>query len=274
MKTGRKRSRLLYWLPLLAAAPLGGWLLLPAKPLASAAVPAASPAPSNSPPQTNPNAPRGVGGITGQVLFEQECAVCHGQNGQGTARSQYVSLKGVGEADIDFQLTTGRMPMKDTALRLPPYRPVLPGADIKALDYFISNYISKGGTPIPTVDPAAGDLGHGGELYRENCAACHAWSGAGGVLFNTFVPRLTYATPTQVAEAIRIGPAQMPVFGPNQISQDQLNAIVAYVTRDLEHPHDKDQPLSHLGPVAEGLVIMAIALPLILMFMRWVGQRG
>lgn len=209
------------------------------------------------------------------MLYEQACATCHGADGGGTDRSDYVSLHGIGEAAVDFQLTTGRMPRKDTSLRLPPYKAVLPEADIAALDYYISTYISKGGPPIPAVDPAAGDQGKGGEMFREACAACHSWAGAGGVLYNHYVPRITSANAKQVAEAIRVGPDQMPVFGPHQFTQQQLNDIVAYVTKDLEHPYDKGgNPLDHIGPIAEGFVIMAIALPAILLFVRWIGQRG
>lgn len=305
--------RSLYWLPLLLLAPIGGWMFVPSKPVAYASPGPGNPGPAaptsttsttststtfppqrpqpsktaplnpkppasttmNAPAETNPNAPKGVGGVSGQVLFEQDCAACHGEDGQGTARSQHVSLHGVGEAAVDFMLSTGRMPRKSTMQELPPYKAILPAADIKALDYYISTYISKGGPAVPTVNPTAGNDAHGGELFREDCAACHSWAGAGGVLYDRYVPRITYANPKQVAEAIRVGPDQMPKFGPHEISQQQLNDIVAYVTKDLEHPYDKGgDPMNHIGPIAEGFVIMAIVLPLIIFFSRWIGQRG
>lgn len=303
----------LYWLPLLILAPLGGWLFVPSKTAAfaspgpghpgpgtpntttsttsaSTTIPPQAPHPESTPPlnpkpsssstqnaplETNPNAPKGVGGVSGQILFEQDCAACHGEDGQGTARSEQVSLHGIGAAAVDFQLTTGRMPRKSTIEKLPPYRAVLPEADIKALDYYISNYISKGGPAIPAVNVAQGNGAHGGEYFREYCAACHSWAGAGGVLYDRSIPRITDATPKQVGEAIRTGPDQMPVFGPHELTQQQINDIAAYVTKDLEHPYDKGgDAMNHIGPIAEGFVILAIALPLIILFSRWIGQRG
>lgn len=298
---GRKwLRRALMVFPLAAAAAVGGWLLVPSRPLAGAAVvaaassttipppaqgpPATTPplsprrgAVAGAPPETNPDAPRGAGGLTGQVLYEQYCASCHGEDGQGSARSEGVSLHGVGEAAVDFELTTGRMPRKATQgdHGSAPYKAILPGADIKALDYYIATYISKGGPPIPAVDPAAGNEAQGGELFRQDCAACHSWAGAGGVLYTRYVPRITYATPTQVGEALRIGPDQMPRFGPNELSQKQLDDIAAFVTHVLEHEDDKGgDALSHIGPIAEGFVVLGIVLPLLVFFMRWIGQRG
>ena len=45
----------------------------------------------------------------GQALFAVGCASCHGLQGEGG--SQGPSLVGVGAAAVDFQVSTGRMPM-------------------------------------------------------------------------------------------------------------------------------------------------------------------
>jgi quinol---cytochrome-c reductase cytochrome c subunit len=49
----------------------------------------------------------------GKALFAVGCASCHGLNGQGqiTAPIQGPPLAGVGAAAVDFQVSTGRMPM-------------------------------------------------------------------------------------------------------------------------------------------------------------------
>ena len=89
---------------------------------------------------------------------------------------------------------------------------------------------SATGTPIPDVDPAAGDLAAGGTLFRLNCAACHSATGTGGALsYGDDAPKLWSATPLQIAEAMRTGPGQMPVFGPDTFSDHQVNSIVRYV---------------------------------------------
>ena len=115
-------------------------------------------------------------------------------------------------------LTTGRMPLNDPAdnpvRKDPAYRP----AEIAALVAYVASL--GDGPPIPDVDIAAGNLAVGGVLYRENCQACHSATGAGGALsYGRAAPSLSKATPTQVGAAIRTGPGQMPVFGPETLSK-------------------------------------------------------
>jgi ubiquinol-cytochrome c reductase cytochrome c subunit len=180
----------------------------------------------------------------------------------------------VGEAAVDFQLSTGRMPKKDVASKPAPFSPTLPAADIQALDQYVTALVAAGGPAIPAVDPALGNPAHGQELFNENCAACHGWSGAGGILFDRPVPAITESTPTQLGEAVRVGPAQMPVFGPHQMPAAEVNDIAAYV-RSLQHPSDKGgDPISHIGPVAEGAVAWLIAMVGLLLVIRWIGERG
>ena len=70
------------------------------------------------------------------------------------------------------------------------------------------------GPDIPDVDPAAGDLAAGGELYRLNCAACHVASGSGAAIGGgREAPSLMESTPTEIGQAILVGPGAMPVFG-------------------------------------------------------------
>ena len=46
---------------------------------------------------------------SGAELYVQNCASCHGPDGQGGANGP--SLVGVGPANLDFQMWTGRMPV-------------------------------------------------------------------------------------------------------------------------------------------------------------------
>lgn len=265
--TRRPGKPVLVWLLLVAFAGVGGWLMVPS----GAAAPAASAAPPDQ--ATSPTtAPPGAGGVPAQVLYRQDCAACHGDSGRGTRRGP--SLAGVGQAAVDFMLSTGRMPKRDAPSKLPPYTPVLPAADIRSLDQYVTSLVAAGGPAIPSVDPAQGDVAHGQEIYNEECAACHGWAGAGGILFNRAVPKITEATPTQVGEALRVGPLQMPKFGPGQISASEVNDIDAYIT-SLKHPSDQGgDPISHLGPVAEGAVAWLIAMVGLILVIRWIGERG
>jgi ubiquinol-cytochrome c reductase cytochrome c subunit len=166
------------------------------------------------------------------------------------------------------------MPKRDVASKQSPYQAVLPQADITALDKYVTALAAAGGPPIPDVDPTAGDAARGMQLYMENCAACHGAGGSGGILFDRPVPKVTGATPTQVGEAIRVGPAEMPVFGAHQVSPAEVNDIAAYV-QSLKRPADRGgNALSHLGPVAEGLIVWLVTMAGLVLIIRWIGERG
>lgn len=226
-----------------------------------------------------------------QKVFRTDCAVCHGANGRGTARGP--SLFGVGRASIDYQLSSGRMPLAvvgrsndqpgtplqplpnsaapDDGIVAKRHQPAYPAETITPLVDYIAELSGGGGPGIPRV--GEGDLAEGGALFRQQCAACHAWAGDGGALLRIDAPALHSATGTQIAEAIRVGPGQMPVFGTAALTDKQMSSVVAYV-RYLDRPSDRGgQPFWHLGPFAEGAVAL-IALAGLLMFTRWIGERG
>ena len=155
------------------------------------------------------------------------------------------------------------MPLTDPdaqPVRKPPaFRP----GQIDALVAYVASL--GDGPPIPDVDIAAGDLSEGGTLFRFNCAACHSTTGVGGALsYGDDAPSLEEATPQQIGEAMRTGPGQMPVFGPDTLSRRQVNSIARYVT----YLQDPDDPggfsLGRIGPITEGMVALLIGIPLLL----------
>ncbi len=237
--------------------------------------------------QTSPTAPLDV-----RQTYLADCGVCHGAQGRGTDRGP--TLIGVGRASLDYQLSTGRMPLvpvgrsnDQPGAPLQPLPNKAPGNDdivprrhdpayspatIAALvDYVAGAIGGGGGVDIPKL--GQGDLAEGGALFRQQCAACHAWAGDGGALLRIEAPALHRATPTQIGEAIRVGPGQMPVFGTAALTDAQMASVVAYV-RYLDRPRDRGgEPLWHLGPFAEGALAL-VALAGLLLFTRWIGERG
>jgi ubiquinol-cytochrome c reductase cytochrome c subunit len=224
-------------------------------------------------------------------VFLRDCAVCHGADGLGTSRGP--SLIGVGRASVDYWVSTGRMPLeRDTArpARSPGQRavagrqlpdptaiprrrpPAYPPAVVGALVDYVAA-LGPGGPDIPRPDLSAASLAQGGELFRLQCAACHAWAGDGGALLQREAPNLHQATVTQIAEAVRVGPGAMPAFGTAALDDSQLASVVAYV-RYLDHPRDRGgQPLWHLGPMAEGLMAWVVGMGLLLLTVGWIGER-
>ena len=203
------------------------------------------------------------------TTYLADCGVCHGSRGEGTRRGPRIA--GRGRADVDYELTTGRMPLPSptakTERRAVKYTPT----QIRALVDYVAAF-APGGVDIPVLASPA-DVSAGGELYRLQCAACHAWAGDGGALLHREAPGLHKATPTQVAEAVRVGPGTMPAFGTAALDDAQLAGVVRYV-QYLKHPVDQGGlSLWHLGPVAEGAVAWIVGLGLLMMAIRWIGER-
>jgi ubiquinol-cytochrome c reductase cytochrome c subunit len=87
------------------------------------------------------------------------------------------------------------------------------------------------------------------------------------------VPPLDKATPTQVAEAVRIGPYVMPAFSEEDISDDELASIVAYV-QYAKHPDDAGGwGIDQLGPFPEGMVTWLIGAVALIGVCLVIGKR-
>jgi ubiquinol-cytochrome c reductase cytochrome c subunit len=205
----------------------------------------------------------------GRALYQLACSSCHGDNAQGIPGTA-PSLRHAGAAAADFYLSTGRMPLadpKDEPVRAPP---AYDAAARRALTEYIA---SLGGPPVPTVDPARGDLNDGQELFTSHCAGCHQAVARGGVVPGAVAPSLQRATPTQIAEAVRVGPYLMPAFSERQIDQQQLDSITRYVLSTRHPPNNGGWAIGNLGPIPEGMVAWLLAGSLLLLVLRALGER-
>lgn len=221
-------------------------------------------------PRAGADAPAAASPPDARTVYLRDCATCHGSEGRGTTRGPV--LVGVGRASIDYMVSTGRMPIADPGTTVRRHRPAYrPALRRELVDYAAA--LGPGGPDIPVVNPAGGDLARGGELFRLQCAACHAWAGDGGALLRVAAPPTHPATPTQVAEAIRVGPGTMPVFGSAALSDGDVDSVVAYV-KDLDRTSDRGgSGLGHLGPLAEGAVAWVVGVGLLMLAVRWIGER-
>ncbi|MDP5181815.1 c-type cytochrome [Blastococcus sp. BMG 814] len=233
-----------------------------------AAGPAPEPVPA-TPPPPRPD-PAGEGALArAQELYRASCASCHGQEGGGSQRGP--SLIGVGEASVDFQLETGRMPLDEEEASAERGEPAFSEEDIDALVEYVGSF-GPGGPEVPEVGP--GDLTEGRALYLQNCAACHSSSGTGYTqVGGRQAPSLMETAPQQVAEAIRVGPNLMPVWPEEALDQDQLDSVVAYVQELQRLDGRGGADLGRIGPVAETVVGFA-ALALLVLVVRLLGKRA
>jgi ubiquinol-cytochrome c reductase cytochrome c subunit len=206
----------------------------------------------------------------GYSLFLSSCASCHGVDASGiTGRGP--SLHGVGALAADFYLQTGRMPLPSP--RAQPLRtsPAFPHSEIDALVAYVASF---GGPPIPVVRPTQGSLSDGQRLFGLDCAGCHTIQGQGGIVTGAIVPSLNQATPTQIAQAIRIGPYVMPRFGPGELSAGQIDSIARYV-QSTQHPSNRGGwGIGRIGPIPEGMVAWLLAATALLLVARLLGERA
>jgi ubiquinol-cytochrome c reductase cytochrome c subunit len=207
----------------------------------------------------------------GQQLYQVACTTCHGQEGEGI-EDRGPSLIGVGAASADFYLTTGRMPLDRPRAQAERKRVAYSPVQIRQLVAFVASLGT--GPAIPHVDPGKGDLADGNRLYANNCAPCHSSAGAGGALGHAvYAPPLNRATAVQVAEAVRVGPGAMPIFGEDTLDDEQLASVVRYVEY-LRKPDDRGGlGLGHLGPIPEGFVAWVVGLGAMLVAVRWIGTK-
>lgn len=224
----------------------------------------------------------------GKELYMRDCAWCHGRAGEGTRVGPDLVTGTNGPALTRFVLATGRMPLDVPDERVSRAEPLYDDAQVDAIVEFVEGF-GQPGPDVPDVDVAAGDLGHGAELYQEHCAACHSTTGIGGALASgsagelpdvhaeraaNIAPGLHASSPEEVAEAIVTGPGTMPVFGAETLSQHDLESIVRYVEY-LQHPDDRGgAPMGGVGPVAEGAIGWIVGLGVLLLIVRWLGTKA
>jgi ubiquinol-cytochrome c reductase cytochrome c subunit len=220
----------------------------------------------------------------GRELYQTACASCHGPDPAGASSYATVpSLKDVGgAAAVNWALRTGRMPWKDNkGPAIERGEPRFGEEDIRALAVYIGKAV--GDAQIPDVDPARGDLQRGRQLYGQACAACHGMNGAGAALGGQNIAvSLQNVHPQDVAEAIKIGPGQMPVGGGltdyefgTAASQQEVDDIAAYVESLRTRPYNEGgAPIGGKGPVPEGFVAWVIGLGILVVAARWIAGRG
>lgn len=222
----------------------------------------------------------GRGELVGQVdagrvadIYRRDCAVCHGADGQGSSSAP--DLAGSGLALVEYMLSTGRMPIDDPDEQLSRSEPAYDRETIDALVAYLGELQDGAvadGPEIPEIDLAAGDVAAGGEIWRQECAACHAWSGVGGAMLRRSVPGVREATPAEMAAAVRSGPLEMPRYGEVTITREELDNLAAFFEEELKEPDDTGGwSLGHVGPVTEGAIALALGLGVLGVAARVIG---
>jgi len=210
----------------------------------------------------------------GKELFLEGCASCHGIGAQGTANGP--TLVGVGAAAVDFQVSTGRMPLAAPGGQAKRKPPQYTEEETAALAAFVATL--GPGPEIPSesdLNFADADLSKGGDLFRTNCTQCHNFAGVGGALSNgAYAPGLDEATPKQIWEAMVTGPQSMPVFSNSTLTPDDKRKILKYIEYVRSSPNPGGLDLGRLGPVTEGLALFTVGFGVLIGVAIWIGARA
>jgi ubiquinol-cytochrome c reductase cytochrome c subunit len=210
----------------------------------------------------------------GYRLFQNHCSFCHGTAANGLTGIA-PNLQGLGPGVIDLWLSTGWMPLRTPTVQPDNKPPSFDAAQIRDIALWVGS-LRSGGVPIaPTLDLKKANLADGFELFTLNCAPCHTVTGAGDALADGYhAPSLQSVTASQIWEAVRSGPQNMPQFSTANITPSQLNDIIKYVTGKIEHPSDPGGlGLGGVGPVAEGFVGLFVGVGACMLAAYWVGDR-
>jgi len=218
------------------------------------------------------------GGVDAQIaagkkLFAEGCSSCHGLGAQGGPNAP--TLIGVGSAAVDFQVSTGRMPLAANQAQAPVKPVEYSDLEIAQLAAFVGSLAP--GPQIPAdadLNTQNADMAFGGVLFRTNCSQCHNFAGSGGALSNgAYGPNLRDASPREIYEAMLTGPENMPVFSNQTITTSDKQAIIKYIQNMQTEPSYGGWALGRFGPVTEGAFVWIFALGLLVAAAVWIGAK-
>lgn len=216
----------------------------------------------------------------GGQLYAQACAQCHASDGSGAqvpgTTRQGPALEGrptVTAAYVDLVMRTGRMPPAANPFDNQPREIAFTDEERLAIvaftveEFGLVNDLDEiiGGLP-------EGDAGRGQAVYAENCAACHGNTGAGGVAGGgAWTPAVNIYDTATIAEATRIGPFQMPAFGSDIITDEEVADIGAFL-EEVRNEAGTPLGLVELNPVfASGFVALLAVVMIVSLF--WISSK-
>ncbi|WP_018349341.1 c-type cytochrome [Longispora albida] len=210
----------------------------------------------------------------GKALYDVSCISCHGTNAEGV-KDRGPSLIGVGSAAVEFQVSSGRMPMAAQGAQAERKAVVPLFEDPKKIEA-LGQYIQEiGGGPQLPGEYGGGDPANGGRLFRVNCAQCHGYTAGGGALSSgKFAPPLDPANSAQLYGAMLTGPQNMPVFGDNQLTVKEKKDIIAYVEYMKNDMDPGGYGLGRIGPATEGIAIFVVGITLLVFTTLWIAGKS
>lgn len=197
-----------------------------------------------------------------EASYAGVCAECHGGDGRGAIvpgtdrmAPALVGRESVTAAYMDLVLRTGRMPPAGDPFDNRAREVFYSDEERQAMVEFMTERFDLE-RDIPVVEE--GDVAVGLEAFALNCAHCHGNAGGGGTAGeNAWTPRVNNVEPVAIAEAIRVGPFEMPAFSEDVLSEDEVNGVASYMEAVAEERGTPVLGLVELNPVfASGFVAL------------------
>ncbi|WOF21816.1 cytochrome c [Microbacterium betulae] len=209
----------------------------------------------------------------GEKLFQANCATCHGLDLQGTDNGP--SLYGVGALAVEFQVSTGRMPM---AMQGPQadQKPVqFTEEQILAMSEYVQSVAPGPDFPSDQLLDGEGDVSRGAELFRINCAMCHNVAAAGGALTEgKWAPDIQDTSALHIYAAMVTGPQNMPVFNDLNLTPEDKRDIISALLYQQEAEAPGGFTIGSLGPVAEGLFVWIFGIGGLVAITVWITAKS
>ncbi|MCT1478051.1 c-type cytochrome [Microbacterium sp. p3-SID336] len=209
----------------------------------------------------------------GEKLFQANCATCHGLDLQGTPNGP--SLYGVGELAVEFQVSTGRMPLQMQGPQAPQKEPQFTEEQVLAMAAYVQSEAPGPTFPADEILDGEGDVAHGAELFRVNCAMCHNVAAAGGALTEgKYAPAITETSALHIYAAMVTGPQNMPVFGDMNLSDEDKRDIISALLFQQQSVQIGGFSLGSLGPVSEGLFVWIFGIGALVAITVWITAKS
>lgn len=200
----------------------------------------------------------------GQTLYQNNCAVCHGVDGQGGVGVPLALDLFQAQSSDDYLALTIRHGRPGRIM--PPFKQ-LSEAEVKSIIQYLRSWQPDIKPPVYDLTPVTGNADRGKTVFDQHCSSCHGVNAVGGkgtgVMFSRqhdlpIMPPalnnsgfLAAASDRMIHHIIEQGRAAtpMPAAKALGVSASQIDDIVSYI-RSL-------QPAQLIDPASEPAILVA-----------------